>query len=96
MNSSFQILLFFKDFIYFRERGRKRERQGAKHQCARETSISSHTPPTGELIHNPGMCPEWESNWQPHGSQARPQPTEPPSQGSSFEILNCRTYVLFF
>ena len=34
-------------------------------------------PPTGDLAHNPGMCPGWESNWRPFGSQAGTQSTEP-------------------
>ena len=40
--------------------GRGGERQGEKHQCM----VASHTPATGELADNPGMCPDWESNWQ--------------------------------
>ena len=38
---------FFKDLIYlfiFRDRGRKEEREGEKHQL-----VASWTPPTGEL-----------------------------------------------
>ena len=47
---------FFLDFIYlFLERGREGERVGEKHQCV----VASHTPPTGDLAHNPGMCPNW-------------------------------------
>ena len=30
---------------------------------------------------NPGMCPDWESNWQPFGSQASAQFTEPQQPG---------------
>ena len=33
-------------------------------------------PPTGDLAHNPGMCPDWESNQLPFGSQACAQSTE--------------------
>ena len=29
------------------------------------------------LSHHPGTCPDWESNWQPLGSQAGTQSTEP-------------------
>ena len=36
----------------------------------------THTHPTGDLACNPGICPDWESNWQPFGSQARTQSTE--------------------
>ena len=41
----------------FRERVKEGEREREKHECA------SHTSPTGDLAHNPGMCPDWESNW---------------------------------
>ena len=49
-----------KDFIYlFLQRREGREKEGEKQQCA----LASHTPPTGDLAHNPGMCPDWELNW---------------------------------
>ena len=38
-------------------------------------------PPTGDLACNPGMCPDWESNWRPFGSQAGAQSTEPHQPG---------------
>ena len=61
-------------FIYlFLERGREGEKEEEKHQCV----IASHMLPTGDLACNPGMCPDWESNWQPFGSQADTQSTEP-------------------
>ena len=60
-------------FIYFRQRGREGEREGEKHQCV----VASHAPPTGDLAHNPGMRPDWGSNWPPFGSQAGSQSAEP-------------------
>ena len=51
--------------------------EGEKHYCA----VASHAPPTGDLAHNPGMCPDWESNLQPFGSQAGAQSTEPHQPG---------------
>ena len=67
-----------KDFIcLFSERGREGEREGEKHQCV----FVSHVPPTGNLAHNPGMCPDWESSWRPFGSQASAQSTEPLQPG---------------
>ena len=38
----------------------------------RETSVWGclSCAPTRHLAHNPGMHPDWESNWQPLGSQA--------------------------
>ena len=50
---------------------------GEKHQCA----VASHTPLTGDLAHNPGMCPDWELNSQPFGLQADTQSTEPQQPG---------------
>ena len=49
------LFYFFKKY-FFRERGRKREKEGEKHQCA----VASPVPPTGDLTHNPDMCPDWE------------------------------------
>ena len=64
---------FYKDFIYLLlERGDEREREGKKHQCV----VASHTSPAGILAHNPGMCPNRESNQRPFGSQAHTQSTE--------------------
>ena len=38
--------------------------------------VASCAPPAGDLAHNQGMCPDWELNQQPFGSQARTQSTE--------------------
>ena len=56
---------FFKDFIYLFREKRKGGKEGEKHQCV----VASHTPPTGDLAQNPGMCPDWKSNQRPLGSQ---------------------------
>ena len=59
--------LLIKIFIYlFLERGREREWEGEKHPCV----VASHASPTADLAHNAGMCPEWELNQWPFGSQA--------------------------
>ena len=51
MSTSF---FFFKIlFIYFSERGREGEREGAKHQCV----VASCVLPTEDMAYNPGMCP---------------------------------------
>ena len=66
-------LLFKRFYLFiFRERGREGGREGEKHQCV----VASHTPRTGDLAHNPGMCPDWESNQWSSGSQAGIQSTE--------------------
>ena len=68
-----------KDFIYlFLESGR--EKRG------RETSMCSclgggPPPHTGDLVHNPGMRPDRESNWRPLGLQAGAQSAEPHQPG---------------
>ena len=71
---SFILYLFFKRFylFIFRERVSEAERKGEKHQCV----VVSHIPLTGDLACNPGMCPDWESNLCPFGSQAHAQSTE--------------------
>ena len=61
----------------FLEKGREREREGEKHHCV----VAAHTPPTGNLARNPGMCPDWESNQQSFDSQAGTQPLSHTSQG---------------
>ena len=73
------IFLFLKNNILFlfRERGREGEREEEKHHCV----VASHVPPTGDLASNPGMCPDWELNWQPFGLQTSAQSIEPHQLG---------------
>ena len=49
--------LFKKIFyLFILERGeRKKEREGNR-------SVASCKPLTGDLVYNPGMCPDWELN----------------------------------
>ena len=70
-------LFFFKDFIYlFSQKGREEERK---------RNINVWLPLThpllGTLASNPGMCPDWESNWQPFGLQPALNPLSYTSQG---------------
>ena len=61
-------LIFFKIFTFiFGEREKERERKIGR---------QSYTPLTGDLAHNPGMCPDRELNQQLFGSQAGVQFTE--------------------
>ena len=64
------------------DRGREGEREGEERQCV----VASHTPPTGDLACNPGMCPDWESNHRPFGSLASTQSTEPYQPRLHFKI----------
>ena len=65
---------FLRFYLFiFRERRRDGEREGEKRQCV----VASQVPPTGDLAGNPGMCPDWESNRRPSGSQAGIQFTKP-------------------
>ena len=62
---------------------REREREAEKHQCV----VTSRALPTGDLVCNPGMCPDWESNQGPFGSQASAQSTEPHQPGQVIVVL---------
>ena len=48
------------------------EREEEKHQCV----VAFHAPPTGDLAHSPGMCPDWELNQHHFGLQAHASSTE--------------------
>ena len=62
-------------YFIFRQRGREGER-------GRETSMVTYcVPPAADLAHNPGMCPDGESNQRPFGPQACTQSTEPHQPG---------------
>ena len=43
---------------------------------------------TGDQIHNPGMCPDWELNLQHFGLWDGAHPTEPHQPGLIFIISN--------
>ena len=79
--------MFFKYFIYlFLEtaEGRKEERERNIHVLEKHRPVASCTPLGGDPAHNPGMCPDWESNQRPFGSQAGTQSTEPYQPGLYF------------
>ena len=50
--------------------------------------VASHVPPTGDLAHNPGVCPDWELNQGPFGSLASTQSTEPHQLGLKKPFLS--------
>ena len=76
---------FLKILFIFRKRVREGEREGEKHQCV----VVSRVPPTGDLAHNTGMCPDWESTQLPFSSQAGTQSTEPHQPGPA-HFLNVK------
>ena len=54
----------YRLFCFFL-RGERRERNRDRNIHVREKklSVASHKPPTGGPAYNPGMCPDWDSNW---------------------------------
>ena len=83
--------LFFKGLIDL-ERGRERERQGEEHQHV----VAPHAPPTGDLVCNPDVCPDWESNQRPFGSQASTQSTELYQLGLIKIYFNKLHYIILY
>ena len=82
--------IFLKILFIFKEKGREGEREGEEHQCV----VTSHASPTGDLARKPGMCPDWELNQQPFGSQAGTQSNEPHQPGQMWLIIlitSCKT-----
>ena len=59
--------------------------------------IAFHVPPTGDLAHNPSMCPDWESSGDPLVHRLALSPLCHTSQGASGtfnlyyndRVLNC-------
>ena len=69
------VTIFFKIFCLFLERGCRRERNIDAWEIL--GSVASCMPPTGDLAHNPDMCPDQEFNQWPFGLQSGAQSTEP-------------------
>ena len=71
------------------------EREGEKHQCV----VASCAAPTRDPPHNSGMCPDWDLNRRPFGSQAVTPSSEPHQPGlNSFIMLtfnktNLESYI---
>ena len=70
---TFKALKFFLRFHLFMFRIRGRERKKRKTSMVLSHVVASCVPSTGDLACNPGMYPDWESNWRPFGSQASTQ-----------------------
>ena len=79
-------ILFF--YFYTEEKGgRRRERETSMCGCL-------CTPPTGNPAGNPGMCPDWETEWRPFGLQASAQSTKPHQPGPIFNLLR-KSHTVF-
>ena len=82
--------IFKKDFIYLlleRREGKEKERERNMDVQEIYRLVASPTPPTGDLVCNPGMCPDWESNWWPFSLQASIQSTEPQQPGLKYFFM---------
>ena len=77
LGNSCYFLVFLNILFIFRETGREGEREGEKHQCV----VAPLTPPTGDPAHNPGTCPDWESNCDPLVRRPALNPLSYTSQG---------------
>ena len=77
---------FFKKRFYlfiFRERGREGDREAEKYQCV----AASHMAPTGDLAHDPGTCPDRESNRRPPGSLLMLNPLATPARADVVSLI---------
>ena len=88
-------ILFFKHFIYLHLEEGKGGRKRWREPSVWERLVASRTPPDGDLAHNPGMCPAWESNQRTFSSQASAQSTEPhyPGPDTYLKLPNGRPIV---
>ena len=75
-NFYYNFLKIFYLFI-FRKMGREKESERNIYVWEIHQLVVSLSPQTRDLVHIPGMCPDWESNWWPFGSQAGTQSNEP-------------------
>ena len=63
-------------FIYFQREGKGGRKRG------RETPMwEKNINWLGDWTYNPGMCPDWELNWQPFALRGYTQPTQPHQSG---------------
>ena len=66
-------------------------REWKKHQCV----VASHAYSTGDLAHDPGICPDWELSQQPFDLQASTQPLSYTGQGIPFPFLGTLDFWTF-
>ena len=68
MDNSKSIFLIFIILFYlfiFRQRGeREKEKERNIDMWENHQLVAFFMHPAGDLVCNPGMCPDWEPNWQ--------------------------------
>ena len=75
-----------------RQRGWEGEREGEESiGCLSRAPLWE--PPSGNLAPNPGLCPDWEWNRQPFGSQAGAQSADPHQPGLWFSFCGKETFL---
>ena len=87
ISSKSKTVLFLLNFYLFLERRERREKERERENTdvpEIPLLVASHTPPTGDLARNQGMCPDWDPNRQPFGLQARTQSPEPHQPGQKY------------
>ena len=59
--------------------------------------VASPVPPTGDLAHNPGVCPDWESNGIESTEPHQPGPTDLHFTTTTQEVLvSSKTQMITF
>ena len=87
-----KVLFFLKDYfiLFFTER-----REGERQRNI-NVWLPLVRPPSRDLAHNPGMCPHWESNQEPFGSQVSTQSSEPHQPGPQSYFITFKFNSLGF
>ena len=86
-------ITFLKILLIFRDREKERDSNMDVQKI--HWLVVFCMPPTGDLAHNPGMWPDWESNQWPFASQAGTQSTEPHQPGPICSFWNLSLIVSF-
>ena len=77
----------------FLERGKEREETQVCQRNINWLSIAHPQPPTRDLACNPGVCPDWESNWWLFGLKDYAQPTEPQQSGPPLSLISFMLFI---
>ena len=90
---------FLKKYLFIysfqRKKGREGERERNIDVREKHQPVASHMHPNQDWTPNPGMCPDWESNWRPLALWDGGQPTEPHWSGPCF-ISGVGNGIVFF